>query len=86
MNCNHCDVPMLLIKQETTERSLVKWHKCPNCGRAHLLSEPNFDDLDSSLGLRSQKPEFRSSRSKVHGAAYSGPERRGPHRRRSVAF
>ena len=41
MNCTQCDIGMHLIKQETTTRSIVKWHRCPNCGRAHLIAEPS---------------------------------------------
>lgn len=41
MNCTQCDIGMHLVKQETTTRSIVKWHRCPNCGRAHLIAEPS---------------------------------------------
>jgi len=76
MKCSHCSAPMELIREESGPRSVVRWHRCPTCGSAHMLAHPNLAAAagpPSLVGYRD--PQFRS-RSPSHGSAYSGPEHR----------
>ena len=77
MRCNHCNTSMVLIREEASSRSVVRWHKCPTCGSAHMLSEPNYQEMATPLTLLGQQsPEFRSARVHTQSSAYSGPEER----------
>jgi len=75
MNCNHCHTSMELLREESTDRSVVRWHRCPVCGSAHMLSEPSSDSMLRLGFFHRQAPEFRAAYS-TYGSAYSGPERR----------
>ena len=76
MKCNHCQTSMALIREESSNRSVVRWHRCPVCGSAHMLSEPRNEHSGAlELMMPRQEPEFRAAYS-THGSAYSGPERR----------
>ncbi len=78
MNCNHCQTSMELVREESSDRSVVRWHRCPVCGSAHMLSEPSAA-LPRLGFFDRQAPEFRAAFS-TYGSAYSGPERRAVRR------
>ena len=70
---------MELLREESGDRSVVRWHRCPVCGSAHMLSEPNSDSTLQLGFFHRQAPEFRAAYS-TYGSAYSGPERRAARR------
>ncbi len=80
MKCSHCRSSMELIRQESTTRSVLRWHRCPVCGSAHMLSEPNFAGVPSPIGpLAAPQPQLRALSTAV-SRDYSGPERRAARR------
>ena len=80
MKCNHCQTSMALIREESSNRSVVRWHRCPTCGSAHMLSEPLSEHTAFfDLMAPRQEPEFRAANT-AYSSAYSGPERRSMRR------
>lgn len=67
MRCSHCNTPMMLLREESGNRSYLRWHSCPHCGSTHMSSAPvrlsqHPIDLESSSIVRRGRSKNSSVR------------------------